>query len=99
MRETPARHGLPTQLQHDRPSSKRHVNRRALIVTDAVVAALLWLLGIANFVLDQRAGILAGISAMVLGACAATTTCLLIASGRWRKDQQRQTRDIGMKNL
>jgi hypothetical protein len=61
-------------------------NRRGLIVTDAVVTGLCVLVGVANFALGGSVSILAGISALVVGACAAVTTCLLIASGGWRRD-------------
>ena len=61
------------------------MNRRALIVADALVASLCALAAVANFVLGEPVTIVAGISALVVGACAALTTCLLIASGGWRK--------------
>ena len=64
-------------------------------MTDAALASLFWLIGLANFMLDQPAGILAGISALIVGTCAASTTCIFIALGGWQteKDERRHTRE------
>jgi hypothetical protein len=58
------------------------MNRRALVVADSVVAGLCSLAGVANFALGEPVSIVAGISALVVGACAAVTTYLLIAVRR-----------------
>jgi hypothetical protein len=59
------------------------------------LAPLFWVIGIVNFMLDQPAGIIGGISALIVGTCSAGATCLFIASGGWRteKRQHRQAQE------
>ena len=52
-------------------------------VIDAVLASLFFLVGIANFTVVDPVNILAGISALAVGACAAITACLFVAFGGW----------------
>jgi hypothetical protein len=63
------------------------VNRRALIVTDAVLACLFLVAGVANFVLGEPVNIVAGVAALALGAFAAVTACLFVASGGWKREK------------
>ena len=63
------------------------MSRRALIVTDAALACLFLFAGVGNFVLGEPVNIVAGIGAFVVGACAAVTACLFIASGGWKREE------------
>jgi hypothetical protein len=63
------------------------VSRRALIVTDAVLACLFLVAGVANRVLGEPMNIVAGIAALALGAIAAVTACLFVASGGWKREK------------
>jgi hypothetical protein len=62
-------------------------SRRTLIVADWIFAGLFVLAGVANFVLGQPVSIVAGISALALGATAAVTAWLFIAAGGWTRDE------------
>jgi hypothetical protein len=73
------------------------VNRRLLIVADAVVLGLCALAAAANFVLGEPGNIVAGVSALVVGACAATTMFLLVTSGGWSR-RVRTSNGIGTPN-
>lgn len=66
------------------------MNRRALIVTDVALAGLFWVVGVANLVMGQPVGVLAAISAFVVGAAAAITACIFIVSGGWQDKKERQ---------
>ena len=68
------------------------VGRRALIVIDTVLACLFLLAGIANFVLVDRMGIVGGISALAVGACAAVTACLFVVAGGWSAKETSEPR-------
>jgi hypothetical protein len=68
------------------------VNRRVLIVADAVVLGLCALAAAANFALGEPGNIVAGVSALVVGACAAATMFLLITSGGWSRGVERSRR-------
>jgi hypothetical protein len=88
-RTRPAR-GPAGKLRHDPVSPERRsgregliVGRRALIVTDAVLACLFLLVGIANFTVLDPVSIVGGISSLAVGACAAVTACLFVAFGGW----------------
>ena len=74
------------------------VNRRALIVTNTVGAFLFGLAGVANFLFGEPMNFVAGISALAVGACAAVTTCLLVASGGWRKEKVTAPDQLGDHN-
>ena len=65
-----------------------HVNRRALIVTDAVLAGLFWVVGVVNLLLGQPAGVLGAISALIVGTAAAITACIFIVSGGWQNERR-----------
>jgi hypothetical protein len=61
------------------------MNRRVLIVADAIVTGLCALAVAANIALGEPGSIVAGICALVVGTCAAVTTYRLIASGGWSR--------------
>jgi hypothetical protein len=86
--------GLPSSHGHHDliVPSERPVNRRVLIATDAVLAVLLWLIAVVNFVLDEPAGVVGGVSAAIVGTCAAFTTCVLIVSGGRHGAERRRER-------
>jgi hypothetical protein len=84
----------PQEVDHHPLRSKRPfsqepaiMSRRALIVTDVTLACLFLLAGVANFALGEPVSIIAGISALALGATAAVTACLFITSGGWTSDE------------
>ena len=90
-------------LRDSTPRSKwRHrtgiVSRRALIVINTVGACLFGLVCVANFALGEPMNFVAGISALIVGACAAVTTCLFVASGGWRKDKVTAPDQLGDHN-
>jgi TM2 domain-containing membrane protein YozV len=62
-------------------------SRRILIVAGWILAGLFGLAGVANFALGQAVSIVAGISALALGATAAVTLWLFIAAGGWTRDE------------
>jgi hypothetical protein len=64
-------------------------NRRILIVAGGVLAGLFGLAGVANFALGQTVSIVAGMSALALGATAAVSLWLFIAAGGWTTGVQR----------
>jgi TM2 domain-containing membrane protein YozV len=66
-------------------------NRRIVIVAGGILAGLFGLAGVANFALGQTVSIVAGMSALTLGATAAVTLCLFIAAGGWTKDEAPKT--------
>jgi hypothetical protein len=59
------------------------VSRRALIVTDTALACIFVVAGVTDLVLREPGGVVAGISAMAIGAACAVTACLFIAAGGW----------------
>jgi hypothetical protein len=63
------------------------VSRRVLIVTDLAVACLLVAVGVGNLVIGGPVGIVAGISALALGATGVVVGCLFVAVGGWSRDQ------------
>ena len=62
-------------------------SRRILIVAGWILAGLFGLAGVANLALGQAVSIVAGISALTLGATAAVTLWLFIAAGGWSRDE------------
>jgi len=68
------------------------VGRRVLILMDTVLAGLFILAGIANFVLIDPVSVVGGVSALVLGACAAVTACLFVVSGGWSPTETSERR-------
>jgi hypothetical protein len=74
------------------------VSRRALIVTNTVCACLFGLVGVANFALGEPMNFVAGISALAVGAGAAVTTCLFVASGGWKKEKATAPNQLGRHN-
>ena len=74
------------------------MSRRALIVINTVGACLFGLVCVANFALGEPMNFVAGISALIVGACAAVTTCLFVASGGWRKDKVTAPDELGDHN-
>ena len=62
-------------------------SRRILIVAGWILAGLFGLAGVANLALGQAVSIVAGISALTLGATAAVTLWLFIAAGGWTRDE------------
>jgi hypothetical protein len=63
-----------------------------LIVIDALLAFLFLLAGIANFAVVEPVSIVAGISALAVGACAAVTACLFVAFGGWNATEPSRRR-------
>jgi hypothetical protein len=61
-------------------------------VIDAVLACLFLLAGIANFVLIEPVSIAGGVSALAVGACAAVTACLFVATGGWSPTESSERR-------
>jgi hypothetical protein len=62
-------------------------SRLILIVAGWILAGLFGLAGVANFALGQAVSIVAGMSALTLGATAAVTLWLFIAAGGWTRDE------------
>ena len=61
-------------------------SRRILIVAGWILAGLFGLAGAANFALGQAVSIVAGMSALTLGATAAFTLWLFVAAGGWTRE-------------
>jgi hypothetical protein len=71
------------------------VSRRALIVTDVALGCMFVVAGVTNLVLREPVGIVAGISAMAIGAACAVTACLFIAAGGWTEGRAEAPRSRG----
>lgn len=63
------------------------MSRRVLIVTDFAVACLLVAVGVGNLVIGGAVDMVAGISALALGATGVVVGCLFVALGGWSRDR------------